>query len=337
MDRERHIIQIILQSLSKSFGNVNEFFESDAVIFLMGDQKMLFTVDEFSAEDHFRDTDAFTLGWNLAVATLSDILGSGGDPKWFGHSVTIPDKWDDTFIKNCSAGIAQCLEESKASFIGGDIGSGDSWHYTGIAIGSSESQLTRKGAKAGDLIYMTGLVGSGNFEAACDIYSHLPLLGPIIKKHKVRFPLRLSESKVIRNYATSCIDSSDGIMRALLTLSEINQTGFIVDKLNYLSEGKLACKLLGKPVEMLCLAECGEYELVFTCPLEKEKVLLEEGESKNLKFNKLGVVTEDKKYLFNMKGNRIDFTNHSLFARDFDNTSEYLAALEKYIRNAKQS
>ena len=123
MDRERHIIQLILQSLSKSYGNVNEFFESDAETFLVGDNKMLFTVDEFSAEDHFRDSDAFTLGWNLAVATISDILASGGDPKWFGHSVTIPVSWDDAFIKNCSTGIARCLEESHALFIGGDIGS----------------------------------------------------------------------------------------------------------------------------------------------------------------------------------------------------------------------
>lgn len=336
MDRERHIIQLILRSLKNNLGIDNEFFESDAESFLIGDQRMLFTVDEFSAEDHFRSHDPFALGWNLAVATISDILASGGEPKWYGHSITAPVGWDDEFVSKFSAGIAECLEKCGALFIGGDVGSGDNWHYTGIAIGTTDQRLSRKGAKSGDLIYTTGVIGGGNFEAACDIYSNVPLLGTLIKKHKLKLPLRLPESRIIRKYASACIDSSDGLMRALTTLSEINSSGFIVNDLKYLSEGKLACLLLGKPMEMLLFAECGEYELVFTCPPDKKKLLLEEAASNRLKFNKIGVITEEKNWYLDLKENRIDLTNYSFYARDFGSTSEYLEKLENFIRVAKQ-
>lgn len=210
MSREKDIITIIANQLPRSDKQLNNLFESDSEIIQFDFTKLLFTVDEFSDEDHFRDHDPYILGWNLTVATISDILATGGLPRYYGHSVMIDkNKWGDFYLERFSTGIADVLKKTKAFFIGGDVGLSDHWHYTGIALGETNNTVTRIGAKPGDIILMTGQIGAGNLEAALNLYSRNLLLKKILKHYKTRLALRFDESRLISQYATSCIDSSD--------------------------------------------------------------------------------------------------------------------------------
>ncbi|MCK4829628.1 thiamine-monophosphate kinase, partial [bacterium] len=265
MSREKDIITRIANQLPRSDKQLNNLFESDSEIIQLDFTKLLFTVDEFSDEDHFRDHDPSILGWNLTVATISDILASGGLPRYYGHSVMIDkNKWDDFYLERFSTGIADVLKKTKVFFIGGDVGSSDHWHYTGIALGETNNTVTRIGAKPGDIILMTGQIGAGNLEATLKLYTSKHILNKVLKHYKTRLALRFDESRLISQYATSCIDSSDGVLNALKTLSELNHTGFELTHTPYLHDGVLACKILSKPKELLLMGECGEYELVFT-------------------------------------------------------------------------
>ena len=115
MSREKDIITRIANQLPRSDKQLNNLFESDSEIIQLDFTKLLFTVDEFSDEDHFRDHDPYILGWNLTVATISDILASGGLPRYYGHSVMIDkNKWDDFYLEHFSVGIADVLRKSKA-------------------------------------------------------------------------------------------------------------------------------------------------------------------------------------------------------------------------------
>ena len=89
MSREKDIITRIANQLPRSNKQLNNLFESDSEIIQFGSKKLLLTIDEFSDEDHFRNHDPYILGWNLAVATISDILASGGQPTFYGHSIII--------------------------------------------------------------------------------------------------------------------------------------------------------------------------------------------------------------------------------------------------------
>jgi thiamine-monophosphate kinase len=333
MDRERQVIRMILEALGEPEGHVNRYFESDAEIIRLGDKNLLFTTDEFSEEDLFRDHHPFTLGWNVAVATISDILASGGNPLWFGHSLTLSNKWDDDFIRKFSQGIAECLKKADVSFMGGDLGVSDKWHYTGIVLGETDKPLTRRGARAGDLIFMTGNIGAGNLEAALKLYSSHATLKPVLNQVTVKFHLRIAESKVLRNYANCCIDSSDGVLKALINLAEITETGFEITSPDYCKDGLLACTLIGKPKELLLMGECGEYELVFTIPPELEDSFRKEAEENHLSFHKIGFITEVQRYLLNEPGRHRDFTDFRLYARDFPDVKDYLHALTNYLKD----
>lgn len=331
VDKERSAIRIFMKNLGKDFPDPD--FENDACVFNVSGQKWLFSTDEFSAEDNFRSHHAAALGWNVTAATISDILAAGGVPLFYGHSVTIQPDWDDLFIDALSGGVAGCLAEAGAAFLGGDLGMSEHWRYTGIAMGRQLAELNRRGAREGDLIYMTGHAGAGNLEAALRLYSGHKSLKPMLDMVHVRFPLRMKEAALVRKYANCCIDSSDGLLRALLDLSGINKKGFSVSAIPYHLQGLMACKLLGKPEEMLFMGECGEYELVFTVSPENETGLLADARAGKLIFKKLGVIIADEKS-FLRKGNKsLDLSGYSIFARNYSDVSEYISEVVQFIHD----
>ncbi len=322
-----------MQNLGSDFPNHD--FETDACTFRTSEGEMLFTTDEFSTEDNFRSHHPSDLGWNLASATISDIHAAGGIPLFYGHSVTVQHDWDDNYIHKFSGGIARCLSDAGAAFIGGDLGMSEKWKYTGIAIGKKMTELNRRGAMAGDLIYMTGQIGSGNLEAALRLYSDNPVLKPLLNMVHVLFPLRNCEAILVRKYANCCIDSSDGVFRALHDLVGLSGNGFRIGNLPYHTQGLSACKILGKPEEILFLGECGEYELVFTISPEKEREMLDEARALRLKFSKLGEVTRERAMLLGNEKAIIDLAGYSVFARNFKEVKDYISEVVKFIENGR--
>jgi thiamine-monophosphate kinase len=320
-----------MKNLGKEFSDPD--FETDACTFRMGHEDWLFSTDEFSAEDNFRSHNASALGWNVAAATISDILAAGGIPVFYGHTVTMQEDWDESFINAFSSSVARCLDEAGAVFLGGDLGMSDKWRYTGIAMGKKLANLSRRGAKEGDIIYMTGNTGSGNLEAALKLYSDITALKPLLNMVHVSFPLRINEAVLVRKYANCCIDSSDGLFRALLDLARISEKGFRIDNIPYHRQGLMACKLLGKPEEMLFLGECGEYELVFTIPAESENGFLSEARAQSLVFTRLGLIAGDEKKILQNGKKSLDLTGYSLFARNYKEVKDYIGEVVQFIKD----
>ena len=332
MSKEKDIIARIANKLPRCENQLNKLFESDSEIIKYGSKKLLVTIDEFSTEDLFRDHDPYILGWNLAAATISDILASCGLPEYYGHSVMIDNnKWDDHYLGRFSTGIADVLKKVKAFFIGGDVGSSDHWHYTGVAIGKANKPVTRMGAKPGDLILMTGQIGAGNLEAALKLYSDKYIFNKVLQKYKIRLALRVDESKLISQYATSCIDSSDGVLNAVNTISDLNHLGFEINNTPYLRNGVIACSILSKPKELLLMGECGEYELVFTIDKKNLAPLLQQSKEQKLFFTQIGYMAEKPLKILAARNCHIDFFGFDISARDYSDVNLYLDALTKYI------
>ncbi|WP_319503577.1 thiamine-phosphate kinase [uncultured Draconibacterium sp.] len=326
MNVEENIISLISEQLPRSKKQLNELFESDAEILKKRNGFLLFSVDDFSKEDHFLTTDPYQLGKNLAVATLSDIFASGGTPQYFSHSIALnPEKWDDSYLIGLSRGVAEILVETGAAFIGGDLGTSEEWHYTGIAIGHSEKPLMRKKTVPGELIYMTGNCGTGNLEAAIQLFN-------LDSEVTAQFELRHKEAQLIQEFATTCIDSSDGIGNALRTISTLNNTGFLIDRLNPDPIASAFMAKLKLPEELLFLGECGEYELVFTIKPEDEENFLAEAESRELYFTKIGTIQNKEKML--VSGSKLyDLSDFNIKGRDFSDPQEYIYALTKYLKS----
>lgn len=331
MFSEKEIISFFLSQLPVSRDREHQFFESDAEIVRFGNERLLFTTDEFSLEDLFREEDPFVLGWNLAVATISDVLASGGRPSYFGHSASVSKNWTEDYIRGMARGIGEVLKMTDTAFIGGDLGVSDNWKYTGICLGTSENPITRKGAKAGEKIYMTGQVGAGNLEAALFLNKGNEALSVTTKNFNGRFFVRDQESRLIARYASCCMDSSDGVLNTVNTLADINEVGYVLKNLPYLCEGVQACNFLGLPPALLFMGECGEYELVFTIDPAIEEEFLNQAGKSGLKFALLGITTEILDKVLEEDDIKRKFNDFKLSARGYSNVNLYLIDLVKYL------
>ena len=78
----------------------------------------------------------------------------------------------------------------------------------------------------------------------------------------------------MRDFASCCIDTSDGVCAALNALADLNACGYAVANLPYLAAGLGFCRRASLPGTLLFLGECGEYELLFTVRPERDEAFL---------------------------------------------------------------
>ncbi|MEL7564117.1 MAG: thiamine-phosphate kinase [Dehalobacterium sp.] len=334
MSRESDLIKKISTVMPRSEHQLNKLFESDAEIIEFGGSRMLFSIDEFSREDMMREHDPFTLGWNLAVGGVSDILAAGGRPLFYAHNMTVDKNWTEDYIKSFSQGVAGVLEKSQTSFMGGDFGRSNIWRYTAAVIGILEGKpLLRSGASAGDGIYLSGRIGAGNLEAFLKVYSENKGAEKLARVIRNRFFLRLDEAKLIRKYAKACTDTSDGVFNALNLLAEMSRTGYEVRDLPYIKTGEVLARMFSIPKTLLFLGECGEYELIFTVGTQNEEEFLLEAKNKGMKFFKIGRIRE-KGRILNEDNREIDLSSLHVRARDFDDMREYIKVLVDFMEES---
>jgi thiamine-monophosphate kinase len=332
MPSEKEIIGIMDKLLPQR--RLNRCNESDCEIIVLGGKRFLYTTDEFSAEDRFCERNPRLLGWNIAAGAISDIYACGGAPIYYAHSLTVAKTWDAAFVESFGRGVADALRKSRALFIGGDCGQAQAWRCCVSVIGACNgAPMTRVGARPGDVIYLTGRIGAGNVQAALDV---IPLGELSVSKFSgIRLPLRGRETALIRRYASSCIDTSDGVWKALSIIADINGCGYAIDALPYHRAGAMLAKAASLPQIMLFLSECGEYELLFTVPADREPKFTKAAHKNGMRFYRLGVITKSCRTAADGK-DAIDLSSLKIEARGFDSTRQYLRALTDWILRQKQ-
>lgn len=314
-------------------GRVNECFESDAEIIDAPGGRLLFTTDEFSQEDLFREDDPYLLGWNVAAGAISDIYACGGEPLFYAHALTVGPAWDERYLEGFGRGIRDVLSETGAKFIGGDCGRSELWRCTATVIGSCpEPPRTRRGAKPGDLIYVSGPIGPGNLEAA----GRLCLATGGKRPERLQLPVRRREAEVMRRFASCCIDTSDGVWSALNSIAELNGCGYAVRDVPYSTSGTEFCQAAGLSTRLLFLGECGEYELLFAVRPEINGQFLRAAGEAGCAFLPIGQITANGCFL-QEHGETINLSGQNIHARDYKRMEEYLLALAACARNGKES
>lgn len=253
MDEFDRIGQIVL-AMPRCREQLNGVFESDAEIVTMGNRRLAITIDEFSAEeDGFPAGDPELLGWNLAIATISDLLAVGADPAWFLQVVSVPDTRPESFCSDLMRGVGAALEVSGAHLIGGDLSRAPDWRYVGNAVGFCESEPILRKSGAGILhLYATGPMGIGN----------LAFVNP---GYRLKLSSRREFMVRLREYISLAMDSSDGLRNTLLTLLRVNPGHTITA----VADGAVIhpdvlefCVQSHFPPEGFLFASAGEYELI---------------------------------------------------------------------------
>jgi thiamine-monophosphate kinase len=170
---------------------------------------LLFTSDMFLESVHFlRETHKPGVAGRKALArSLSDIAAMGGTPRFCLVSLCVPAWATARWVERFFDGILQLAAETGTVLAGGDLSHAEALSCDVTACGAVPrgKALLRTGAKPGDQIYVSGLLGG----AALGLSTRK---GKAFQRH-LRPEPRLGLGRFLREKlrATSSMDLSDGL------------------------------------------------------------------------------------------------------------------------------
>ena len=248
-----------------------------AVITPLGNQNIVVTTDTLVAGVHFPlDTSPKAIGHKSVAVNFSDIAAMGAIPSWISLALTLPEV-DEDWLSEFSEGIFELCEFYNVELIGGDTTQGPlSITITAQGVTPKGSYLTRSGASKGDWLYVTGELGDAAL-ALQHIFGKIELDFASFNtvKQKLDFPSpQVLAGQIIREYASSAIDLSDGLMADLGHICQASNVGANITLDALPLSTILRDNLLTDEAITIALSGGDDYELLFTVS-EDNKVGLE--------------------------------------------------------------
>ncbi|RVT42060.1 thiamine-phosphate kinase [Sphingobium algorifonticola] len=239
----------------------------DAAVLPVGDIRLVLTSDTLVEGVHFLASDpADSIGWKLAAVNLSDLAAKGATPRacLMNYALSGNDDWDADFLR----GLRAALDIYGMPLIGGDTvampkGAPRSFTLTAIGEAGSGPVPARSGARAGDILYVTGPVGDSGAGLALLTAGQKPNDNPttncLIDAYRRPQP-RLAQGQALVPYVTAMMDISDGLLIDARRMGEASGVGIVIDHVP-LSDAFIA--LHGPDARIAAATSGDDYELLF--------------------------------------------------------------------------
>jgi len=215
MLRERLLLQRIRSGSRKAAGVVQGIGDDCAILQVPRGAQLLVTTDLCIENVHFRRTwhPPVTVGHRCLARGLSDIAAMGGEPLACFLSLGLPDKlpiaWVDGFLK----GLNTLARQFGIELAGGDTSSAPCITADITVTGHvpAGKAVLRSGAKPGDRIYVTGLLGA-SAASLQQLYAGKKIRPAASNPHFYPQP-RVGVGRWLRQHGmpTAMIDLSDGL------------------------------------------------------------------------------------------------------------------------------
>ena len=297
--READIISALQASIDQSSSEVVVPIGDDGSVISMNSSKQLVTTtDAITVDVHYpKGIEAESIGHRCLAINLSDMAAMGASAKWASLVFSMPSidsKWVEDFI----IGFSNLANDNNVDLIGGDTIRGPEFFAVSLQGYVEQGQfINRTNAKEGDLIYMTGHLGSAAYGLELIINNNQNDDEHFIRSFLYPSP-RTKEGILIAKYASAMIDISDGFYCDLGKISSKLNKGFEVDVLTLPIEPNLIEQTSQDKAINLALTGGDDYELCFTVPEKHEKQFLEELTSEfDTLFTCVGQITESKELL----------------------------------------
>lgn len=207
------IRNIIPPSLKESYGLCD-----DAAVLnrIKPNQKLLWTTDVIVEDVDFirKKAPAEAVGHKSLAINLSDIAAMGAKPLACLVTLGIPKNLSEKWILKFYRGLIQLASKHQVQCAGGDITKASKFFASVTVLGTSSDYIvSRKGAKPGDYIAVTGCLGGS-------------ILG-----HHLSFMPRVNEGLFLaeRIQPHAMIDISDGFLQDLKHLLKTSGVGAEID------------------------------------------------------------------------------------------------------------
>lgn len=243
--------------------------------------EVILTCDWFLEGTHFlRDKhppDA--VGWKSLARALSDVAAMGGVPRCFLLSLALPEshtgRWLDAFM----GGLHRASRRFACTLAGGDTTRRPQILISVTIVGEIRKAraVLRSGARAGDILYVTGRLGEAELGLRLLRNSKRRVRpdNPFLRKHLYPEPrLALGRWLAQKGLATSMMDLSDGLSSDLPRLCAASGVGARLESARLpVAQLPGAVRQHGADPLQLALHGGDDYELLFTVRPDKVNML----------------------------------------------------------------
>ncbi|GMR05385.1 MAG: thiamine-phosphate kinase [Thermodesulfobacteriota bacterium] len=272
----------------------------------MGSMSLLATTDTLTEGVHFRQelTTPKLLGGKALSISLSDIAAMGGWPLFLLVSLSLPPRTEKRFLDRLYSGIRSRAEQYGVGLAGGNLSKSKYISITTTVLGEAPKSdvVYRKGARAGDIIYVTGepgasALGLAELERAGLAKARRGPLRACVLRHLDPDP-RLGAGRALakKRLATAMIDISDGLLLDLKRLCAQSGIGAIIEIEQLpLSAGLARCRKRGGNWASLALSGGEDYELLFTAREKDGRAIERLSRRLALRMTAIGRITKGRK------------------------------------------
>ncbi len=254
--------------------------DDGAVLAPPADHELVAATDTLVEHVHFPiATRPEDVGWKALAVNLSDLAAMGATPAWALLALTLPSP-DRDFVTRFADGFAALAAQHGIALVGGDTTNGPlTVTVSVVGFVPRGRALLRSGARAGDLVFVTGTLGDaaaglrfpfeGLFQSAassdaCDA----------LRARLDRPTPRVAAGIVLREHASSCIDVSDGLLADAGHVARASGVGIDITAAA-LPASPALLQAFGEPERLSLQATGGDdYELVFTLAAADESAVL---------------------------------------------------------------
>ncbi|HNR33747.1 MAG TPA: thiamine-phosphate kinase [Candidatus Hydrogenedentes bacterium] len=257
-----------IAKLAKSAPHVIEGVGDDCAVLRLDRRTLLVSCDLSMEGVHFLPgTPPEAIGWKSAASSLSDIAAMGGAANFVLVSLACPLDCDVAFIERVYDGLLDALAQYGAVLIGGDTSrspAGLLLDVTVIGEAVGERCLTRRGARPGDCLAVTGHLGLS--AAGLHALKHGHDAPSLVRAHYQPVP-RISEGQWLasRPEVHAMIGISDGLAQDAGHLAEAERLGLNIKKQLVPLHPDLAAYVEQHGCDAYAFAVAGgeDYELAF--------------------------------------------------------------------------
>jgi len=238
-----------------------------AVLSPPASRRLVWTIDEQVEGVHFRREFASwrDVGWRSYMAAASDVAAMGASPWCALAALVLPDDVDDAALEAIARGQREAGEIARAPVVGGNLARGPALSIATTLVGTCEQPVERRGARAGDGLWMAGSVGLAavGLRALQQGRGTEPALAGALAAWRVPRAL-FAEGLAMAGKASAAIDVSDGLARDASHVADASGVQLVLDERALLADAALveAAAALGEAALNLALHGGEDYSLL---------------------------------------------------------------------------
>lgn len=257
-------------------------------------EELVVTVDSLVAGVHFpEDLAPEAVGHRALAVSLSDLAAMGAAPAWALLALTLPAA-DEAWVAGFARGFSRLAARYRVGLVGGNLTRGAlNAGVTLLGFVPAGQALTRRGARAGDEVWVTGSLGA----AAAGLRSLQTGTETEEDDECLRrfcFPEpRVAAGLALRGVASAAIDVSDGFSADLGHILQASGVGARLDVAALPLPPALLRTAGRSQAERLALGGGDDYELCFTLPPARRELLAARAADFGCAVTRVGEITAE--------------------------------------------